>query len=339
MGKTLEELKRENAEAETAEVTAPQAEIETEETKAAVVETEETEEVAETSEEATEEAPVETWMQAEEQTSDNGDQVPVSKHVAVKHKLKGTIKEQVSEIEQLKAQIEELKTSPITPPATPAAASEIGARPKLDDYDYDDDRYNAALDAWYDAKMEAKLLGQQQTVQQNTQQQEVAQKLTQSVDDHYKRAATLIETAGIKPELYQTADTSVRRAIEAVKPGQGEQITDFIISTLGEGSEKVMYKLGIDSTAQAELQSKLINDPSGMQAMAYLGRLSEKVNAPVKRKSKAPAPAATLQGDAQGDGSAASKAMLKKYKAAKDTQSRFDVRREARKAGVDVSNW
>ena len=333
MAKTLEELKQENAEAEALESTEAQTVLEGEEVEADEVEAEESEEVAQTESEETEETELEAWMQAEEQTSDDDHGVPVAKHASMRNKLKGTIREQESEIDQLRKQIEELKGSSSPAPSV-RAASELPTRPKLDDFDYDEDKYNQAMDAWYDAKLDVKL----QSTQQQTQTAQALEKLNSDVDRHYERAEKLIAETGIKPELYRDADTAVRKAIEAVRPGTGDQVADFIISTLGEGSEKVMYYLGRNEAAKASLQAKLVNDPSGLQAMAYLGQVSAKVTTPVKSKTKAPAPAPKAEGDAAV--STSDKAWIKKYKAAKnDPQKSFDVRREARKAGVNTSNW
>lgn len=337
MAKTLEELKAENAAVESVETEAPQAEVETEEVEAVEEETEDAEEVAETSEDDAEETETEAWMQADEQTSDNDDQsVPVAKHAQMRGKLKGTIKEQSSEIEQLKAEVEALKSANTQQPVQ--TQYNLPPRPTLDQFDYDEEKHNAAMDAWYDARMDAKLNANTQQANQTNQQQQAANAIQTAVDSHYEKAEKLIEQSGIAPETYKQADVTVRRALEEVRPGQGDTVADFIISVLGDGSERVMYNLGVNKAKLQKLQADLVTDPSGMKAVAYLGRLSAELSTPKKRKSNAPAPSRQLSGDASG--SDPSKAWLKKYKAAgDDVQKRFNIRREAKQSGINVKDW
>ena len=336
MAKTLEELKAENAAAEEMETEAPQVEEEVAEAKAVEEETEEQEEAAETSESEAEETDTEAWMQVDEQTSDSEDlTVPVATHANVRKKLKGTIKEQNSEIEQLKAEIEALKGGVSQKPVQ--TNHNMPKRPTLEQFDYDEDKYSAAMDNWYEAKIEAKLNATTQQATQETKKQQAEQAIQSAVDRHYENAEKLIEQSGIAPDLYRQADVSVRQAIEEVRPGQGDLVTDFVISVLGEGSERVMYNLGVNKSKLQKLQADLATDPSGMKAVAYLGRLSAELM-PKQRKSNAPPPSRQINGDATSGDPA--KSYLKKYKAAgNDVQKRFNIRREAKKAGVDVKNW
>ncbi len=336
MAKTLEELKAENAAKEAEETETPQVDVETEEVEAVEEEAEETEEVAETSDEEAEETETEAWMQADEQTSDyDGSAVPIAKHVSMRNKLKGTVKEKDSEIETLKAEIEALKGVKYQPVQT---QYNLPPRPTLEQFDYDETKHNAALDEWYDAKMDARINSSTQTANIIVQQEQAKKALETAVDRHYENAEKLIEESGISPDVYKQADAAVRGMLEAARPGQGDTVADYLISTLGEGSEKVMYYIGRNKSKLAEIHADLISDPSGMKAMAKLGRISAEVSAPTKRKSNAPKPSRQIQGDAGTQGNS-EKALKKKYNAAKDAQTRFNIRREAKKSGVNVSNW
>ena len=89
------------------------------------------------------------------------------------------------------------------------------------------------------------------------------------------------------------------------------------------------------------LKNKITLDPSGMQAMVYLGTLQAKVTqAPTKKVSQAPKPATELKGEENT--SPASKPMYKKYAAAHksgNSQEAFNIKREARQKGIDTKSW
>jgi hypothetical protein len=125
-------------------------------------------------------------------------------------------------------------------------------------------------------------------------------------------------------------------------PGQGDNIFENLVSKMGIGSDKVTYFIGRN---KAEFQSKLMSDKTGIEAAIYLGRKLEQFNnsSTTKRKSKAPAPASNANGDVTvKGGSTSGKAFKKKYDAlhkAKNGKDAFNVKREAKKAGVDTSSW
>ena len=83
---------------------------------------------------------------------------------------------------------------------------------------------------------------------------------------------------------------------------------------------------------------KIAVDPSGAQAVMYLASIQNKFSqAALKKRSGAPKPAPKLKGDkASGSGGK----QKKQYDAAAgDPQTRIDLKREARKKGIDVSKW
>jgi len=281
---------------------------------------------------------VEPWMEeeTEDQTSDDdpSQSVPVGKFVGLKKKLRGQITERDDEIEKLKrenAELAKLKPKPET----------ALARPKRDDFD-DDELFDEAFDEYTQSRTAETINRTRLEEQKQTDQQKAHQNLTEAVDSHYLRAAELIEKRGIKPEIYQAADTTVRKAVEAIFPNQGDIIVDQIISVLGEGSEKVIPFIGRNKAALAKLQSLLVSDKSGMKAAVYLGeekrRLLNITN--LNPRSNAPNPATGIKGDAPAAGAAGR--FKKKFDAAdaKDNiQLAYDIKKEARAAGVDVSKW
>lgn len=337
MEKTLEELRAENAAEQTAATTAPQAGV-TEVDNGAAADLNADDNLAEGEEgEEGQQAEPESWMKGDDQESHGADKKFTDSDVgAAKAKLRAKLEaKHQSEVEQLRAQLEEARRNTVAP--------QPSARPKREDF-YDqedpDDAYTEALADW---KLKDALSRQHNETQQyefQRKQLEVQQTIEAGVDQHYERAATLAAASGISPELYQSADLRVRSAIDGVFPGGGETVTNSLIASLGEGSEKVFYNLGVSPKRLAELTSKLVADPTGLQASIFLGKLSAELTAPLRKRSNTPAPATTVQGDANTTD--AGKNLQRKYLEAHkrgDTQAAFNIRREAKAANINVKSW
>lgn len=327
MVKSLEELKRENAESESTteeQTAAVQEEIQEE---AAEVETEENAEPAVAEQSDAEETEVEAWMLAEEQAPANDGGFTGSDIAAAKRKLRSKLtKQHESETAALKAEIDSLKAQMQGGVAPQAQASTQEAMPTLESCDYDDVKHQQAVAAWVDKRIS----NQSQQTQQQQQQQQVATQLTEAVDSHYERAAKLSSEQNISPELYQQSDLAVRQAIGS------DEITDQLIARIGEGSEKVMYYLGRNPAARENLRSKLQSDPTGLSAMIMLGELKGQIATPSKKTSKARPPAKRADGGAAPAN--VGEKMKREYGKA-DLQGRISIKRKAKAEGVDTSNW
>jgi hypothetical protein len=338
---TLEELKAENArleaeEAEQAQESTPDesAEYVEEVEESAIEEAEvETEDLGEGNQEEATEEPIEAWMQTGDQASDNAQSSEANTAAAaVKRKYRAKLDDKNDEIEALKAEIASLKSGAAT---TPAKAEPM---PTLEASDYDEAKYQDKMQKWLLSQM--RTINQQSTqqVQQQAQQQEMMQRQKSLVNEHYERAGTL----GVDPEVYQASDLAVRRTIDSVFNGQGDNLTDMLISKLGEGSEKVMYYIGRNPAEQEKLKLKLQADPSGLDAMLYLGELKKEKTAPVKRASRAPKPAPQAHGDAAGSESAEARKLRDQYRKAEkegSAQEMYNLRKEGKAKKFDVSNW
>lgn len=292
-----------------------------------VIPTEDTEEVQEETEES-EDSELEDWMRDDSQ--EDKEEKP-TKFLKAKKKLKGELKQKNDELEALKAEIEALKNKP-----TQSKPNEL-KRPDPLDFESDEE-YNLALDDYTIKLFEAR----QKQDQSAQQQQKVMERIQADADAHYERAAKLMEESGISVEKYKAADTKLREAIEAVFPQRGDVYTDMLLGSCGEGSEKVGYYIGNNESARLKFQELLREDPNGIKAAMYLGeqkqRLSNTNTKKVRSKAKPPAPNPT--GDSNSNSSEA--VLRKKYKEAHkkgDGQNAFNIKREARKSGIDVSNW
>ena len=344
MPKTLEELKAENA----AEEQRLEEEKATQDQEEVIEAEDETEEVAlndesdlepngdeEKVEEGDTEEESEAWMQSDDQGSEDEETVPLSVLTKTRSKLKGKVNEQASEIDDLKAQVAKLQANNQS-----ITASSPKSMPKLEDFDYDEAKFQKANADWIQSQITEQIQSASKQQEIAAKQQQAMRDTQEAVDAHYTRAAQLAEKSNIEPELYQSADLKVRQVIDSVVNGQGDAITDVLIARLGEGSEKVMYYLGRNPKAQETLKSKLLTDPNGISAAIYLGSLHSQITIPQQRKSRATPPAKQIKG---GNTTPSPEGKLKKsYQDAHrrgNSQAAFDARREARAAGIDTSNW
>jgi hypothetical protein len=304
-------------------------------------ETSESEEELEEKSETQEEDEIEQWMDSEddiEQTdvndAESNQSVPLRKFVSTKHKLKGKLSEKNEEIEKLQKKLELLEQNSVR-----EAPKEI-AIPKLKDYAYDEDKYKQALDDYISWKTQKTVEDAFSKNNQQTTINKLYEQQKADVDEHYERASKLVKKAKIKAEDYKKADTMVRSTLDAVSPGKGDFITDTFITALGEGSEKVMYYLGRNESARNKIQKLMVNDPTGLKAIAYLGRKLASIQKPIKLKTQASSPGKKVKGDSISNVSISSLHKLYKKSHKKgDAQKAFDAKRKAKAAGVDVSSW
>lgn len=339
----LAELKAENAAKEEALETPPQ-EVEEETEIEAAEEEVEPKEDADPPEGETE-TEVESWMQGEEESSSDDQTSHAEKKFTdhdvanARRKWQGKAErredEHQDEVQKMQARIRELEAG-----AAPVAASD---KPKRDDFLDADDQDEAFAEAMVDWKMDQRtrtVHAQQQETHATQQALDQTQATQTEVDQHYMRAVTLAEKSGITPEQYKTSDLRVRNAFEAIAPNAGNIIVEHLISVLGEGSEKVMYNLGVNNARLLKVVEIQKADPTGLRAAVFLGSLKSELGSSTKRTTKAPAPAANPKGDQIV--SSKVKALQKKYAAAhknNDVQAAFDARKEAKQAGVDVKEW
>jgi len=282
----------------------------------------------------TEESELEDWQKADdnaedEPTFDNSDMASVRRKY--KAKLEVANEDHENETTQLKARIEQLEKG---------APKALGDEPKLSDFEDNDDPNAAYQKAYMDWKFEekdAKTQVTQASTEVQQRQQEERVKTDKAVDQHYIRAQELTKKSGIKDEVYQASDLVVRKAVDAVFPKGGDNIVDSIIARLGPGSEKVMFNLGVNKPRLAKFIQSLKNDPTGIEGAIFLGEIKTQLNAPSKRKTKAPDPAKIAKGDKQLTGSM--KSAKKAYDGAKDAQGRFDAKKKAKAAGHDTRDW
>lgn len=330
---SLEELKAENAREEAELATGNTADSAEEVDLEAAEDESDIDEDAAVHSDDKAESEVEDWMKSDSQESEGSESVPLAAHIKTRAKLKGAVKERDDVIERLKAEMEELKRAQ----AMPAAQIQTIKPPKPEDYDFDDSRFAEAQAQYIDAQINARLNSVAQKTETEKRQAQFKQQLDESLSNHYARAEKLVKSAGITEEQYQAADTKLRLAIDQVMPKQGDIVADTLLANLGEGSEKVGYWLGCNTSAREELQRKLVSDPSGLSAAMWLGGKARELSAPKQLKSNAPKPNTQLNGDGNTkDPHKALKDKLAKARSSGDMQKVIDLKIEAKKAGIDT---
>jgi hypothetical protein len=330
---SLEELKRENAGLESEVEETPNPEVEKQEE--AVEETEVESENTEGSEESegTEEESIEPWMRCDDQTSQKDETVPVSDLIKMRQKLKGKNQDQKQEIEELKTEIKNLKAN------APQPVVSAAAKPKREDFLDADDPEEAYIDALSDWKISQSAAIESQR-KQRKQQEKAQAEVQKRVDDHLERAAKLCSDHKLSTDIYLSADSKFRDAVNSAFPEAKENaMPDAIISQIGDGSEKLVMYIGNSERRSGELQSALMRDPSGLAAMRLIGKWESEIQVPKTRVSKAQKPAVRVK---PGESADVSSGLRKKYQSHHDkgnAQKAFEVKRAAKAQNIDTSNW
>ena len=286
--------------------------------------------------ESDDEGTVEAWQATDEDGEDGKEQKRGPSYSGLRKKLKAKISTRDDEISSLRAEVEQMRQARQQPAARPMQP-QMPRPPTLEDVGFDEGKLAQAQGQYQAALIEQQVQAQMQQQQAQYAQQQARQQASQAVDGHYDRAAKLVGEGLVSEDVYHAADQVVRESIESAMPGQGAQVTDFLLGQLGEGSEKLVVHLGRNQGPRAELQRLLQQDPNGISAAMYLGKLQAQVTNPARRVSNAPRPGAKSNGDAR---STSGSAHLKAYKKARgDPQARLNAKWAAKDAGVDVSGW
>ncbi len=345
---TLSELKAENASEENLNEEIVKDEYIEEETNKEEAEEESSEEellVDVDSEDDDEDVELEAWQKSEDDVpEEDGKQksgfVPNAGAAKLRRKLRDAKHESETKLTEMQAEIDRLKVS-----SQPGATEEVlPPRPKQEDFDYDDEKYNQALDDWYDKKTDHKLNSHTDHLQkkrlEEAQQEAAIQRTDNAVNSHLERAASLIADGKIKEDSWLKGDIAIREALESINPGYGDAIADQFITLLdgnGPGSEKAWYYVGQNPKALEELKNKVSLDKSGAQAVMYLAGIQSTASKPIRKKrSDAPNPSPKLKGDVVGK---SAKSVKKQYDKSNDPGTRIHLKRKAKAAGVDVSEW
>lgn len=158
------------------------------------------------------------------------------------------------------------------------AAPEIGARPKLADFDYDEDAHEAAVERWYGQKRAREAF----EAKQQATQEDMAKQQQQVVADYQAKVAAL----PVDKAKYQAAESEV---VASLSPMQQAVLLKSPVA------ERVVMAIG-NSPTHLEKLAKL-NDPIAL-AME-IGRLETQLTT-TKQKKSAPPPDRPMTGAGAG---------------------------------------
>lgn len=131
---------------------------------------------------------------------------------------------------ELQRKVREYEAREQTAPAQPAVPA-LGAKPKLEDHDYDTDRYETALESWYKQKNAVESAKRDQQRQADEQQRAWQAKL-----DGYSKSK-----AELKVRDYEDAEATVQEALSVTQQGivlQGAENPALVVYALGKNVKK-----------------------------------------------------------------------------------------------------
>lgn len=330
---TLEELKQEveaeeaqSAKTEEAEVLEDNQEIESEQS-----EPEEAEAEPETAEQETEE-----WLSTGDSDPAKGEaQFSDSDVARVRRKLKGKLKEEKDENEKLRQKIEALESqvNTVAAPQKPAVQS----MPTLEQFDFDESKYQQALAEWNYNQFEAKHTAKEREAKLRAQAEQQRAKIESSLDAYADNVMTLSKESGVPLDKFEASNQVVRQTIESALPGQGEDTFNQMVHAMGKGAEKVIHSLGINEVKRAQFSQLLREDP--LKATLWLGEEKARLNSgTVKKKiSKAPKPSPGLNNASSGGVSENS--LRDAYRKEKNAQKQHELFKKGKELGFNPLTW
>jgi len=133
------------------------------------------------------------------------------------------------ETRELRKKIRDYEAREQIAPAKPKPV--VGPKPKLEDHDYDTDKYETALESWYKQKDAVESARRQQQ-----QQADEHQRTWQSKLDGYAKAKT-----DLKVRDYEDAEATVQEALNVTQQGivlQGAENPALVVYALGKNPKK-----------------------------------------------------------------------------------------------------
>lgn len=215
-------------------------------------ESEEVEEEEENEEEVSEEPEEEPEEESDEIIVSIGDETPEEAPAAPEwvRELRRKNREDQRRIRELEEQLK-AREAP--------KAVEVGKKPTLEDFDYDTDKYEAAVAQWYDRKRQADA----QAAQHRAAEEEQARAWKNKLDGYVEAKA------GLKVKDFEDAEAAVSETLDVTQQGvilQGAENSALVIYALGKNPKKAKELADIKdpvkfafAVAKLETQLKVSN--------------------------------------------------------------------------------
>lgn len=160
-----------------------------------------------------------------------------------------------------------------------AKTAEPDEMPTLESCGFDEAVHRTEMSKW----TQKQLAGQFEAIEEKRRQAHEASQRQQAVESEVMAHYSRVSAAGLTEAEYIPAEKKLRDTF-------GDSAIDHMIAAIGEGSEKVIFHLGINQTELAKVEELVRKDPSGLRAMAYIGSLNSKLQSspPQKKISQAP---------------------------------------------------
>lgn len=220
--------------------------------------------------------------------------------------LRKRYQESEKERRELRKEIEALKAKPVEEEA-------LGARPKLEDFEFDQDEYDKAVDKWHEKKR-----AHDERERKKQEEGSKAQATWQATLDNYgKRKSEL------KVSDYEEAEETAKEILNVTQQG--------VIVSGADNPAVVVYALGKNPKKARELAA--ITDP--VKFAFAVAKLEKDMKVTPKRT--APMPESTVRGSAPVAGSAATLERLREEARRTGDYSKvtdFNRRQAAKKSGA-----
>lgn len=190
--------------------------------------------------------------------------------------LRKSHREAQKRIRELEAQVQTKEQAEVHKPVS------LGPKPRLEDYDYDTDRFDQAVSEWYERKIAVDQEQAKAKQAEEAQQQEWRQKL-----DQYERAKT-----SLKVRDYEDAEVMTQQLLNVTQQGivlQGADNPALVVYALGKNPKKAKELAEIKdhvkfafAIAKLEKDLKVTNKskniPQPERVVGGSGRISGAVN-------------------------------------------------------------
>lgn len=202
------------------------------------------------------------------------DVVPEGQQTEVFRNLRAKYKDNAKELKRLKQEIEAIKSKPVEPEQKQEEILTLPDKPKLEDFDYDEEQFSNALDGWYSKKLEV-----------DSKKKQIEEKQKQENERWANKIATYQEEAKkLNVSDYENSEELVKTKLTGVQQG--------ILIEVAKNSAQLVYALG---------KSSKLNDLSKIENpvlfAAEVARLETQIKVNSKTQKSPPAPEKKISGN------------------------------------------